>query len=71
MENGKLRIGVLFDDIMIPLWSYKMIEAIKSKQYCELILALRNKPEKKSKKNTFEKIRLVSIFLFQLMNIFL
>ncbi|SDM47643.1 hypothetical protein SAMN05421813_11340 [Daejeonella rubra] len=56
MEKGKLRIGVLFDEIMIPLWSYKMIEAIKSKQYCELILALRNKPEKKSKKNTFEKI---------------
>ena len=56
MEKGKLRIGILFDDIMIPLWSYKMIEAIKKNHHCELILALRNKPEKHVNKNILEKI---------------
>lgn len=56
MEKGKLRIGILFDDIMIPLWSYKMIEAIKNNHHCELILALRNKSEKHIDENILEKI---------------
>jgi hypothetical protein len=56
MEKGKLRIGLLFDDIMIPHWSYKMIEAIKNNHHCELILALRNMPEKHVNKNILEKI---------------
>jgi len=57
MENRKLRIGILFDDIMIPLWSYKMIEVLTKNQYCELILALRNKSEKQDEKNLLGKIR--------------
>jgi len=56
MEKRKLRIGILFDDIMIPLWSYKMIELLKINQYCELILALRNKSDKQVKRTFLNKI---------------
>lgn len=55
-KQGKLRIGILIDDIMIPLWSYKMIESLKKMPFCELILVLRNEPEKDLKKNIIDKI---------------
>jgi len=65
MEKRNLRIGILFDEIMIPLWSYKMIELLKKNPNCELILALRNKPEKQVKKtflNTVSEYGEVGLF---------
>ena len=41
MKNKKLRIGILVDDNMIPLWAYRMIETLKIEGVCELVLALR------------------------------
>lgn len=54
--KAKFRIGILFDDYNIPAWAYKMLEIINSSPSSEIVLILRQKPEKVEQKNFLNRI---------------
>ena len=46
-KKRKLRIGILVDDSMIPIWAYRMMEALKTEANSEIFLALKMNAERK------------------------
>lgn len=54
--KAKFKIGILFDDYNIPAWAYKMLEMIDSSPGSEIVLTLRQKPEKAEHKNLLNRI---------------
>lgn len=53
----KLRVGLLIDDLNVPLWEYKMIEAINAGGYAEIVLAVKRKNPADPEKSFFEKLK--------------
>ncbi len=42
MRKDKLRIGLLLDEMELPVWGYRMIEIIKQSDYAEISLVVQN-----------------------------
>lgn len=52
----KLRIGILLDGNEILAWSYKMLEEINNNSCSEIVLIVKNKPEKVKKKSFLKRL---------------
>ena len=55
MKN-KIRIGILIDNDFISAWSYKMIDEINSSSSSQVVLIVKNKQDRISKKSFLKRI---------------
>jgi hypothetical protein len=53
----KLRVGLLIDDLNMPFWEYKMIEAINAGGYAEIVVAVKRKSPAYPRKGFFGKLK--------------
>lgn len=56
-DRNKIRIGLLVDNLCIPFWAYKMIEAINSGNYAEVVLVVKKKSLSNSNHSFIAKVQ--------------